>query len=130
MDYYKNIEMDNSLTYQERLRTIGAIKRLFESGESGFIYPFRYVWFAEVDEVSSAKVLFSVPKKFHKKANKRNTLRRRTKEAYRLNKSKIKSEDKNLSLEVAIIYSVKESVSYKKIDHAIKNILEQIAAKS
>ena len=70
----------------ERLRTLGAIRRLFESGESGFVYPFRYVWFAEADDRMSAEVLFSVPKKFHKRANRRNLLRRRAKEAYRLNK--------------------------------------------
>ena len=45
---------------------------MFESGESGFIFPFRYVWFAEPDTEQSVEVLFSVPKKFHKRANKRN----------------------------------------------------------
>ena len=75
-----------TLPRAERLRTLGAIRRLFESGESGFVYPFRYVWFAEADDRMSAEVLFSVPKKFHKRANRRNLLRRRAKEAYRLNK--------------------------------------------
>lgn len=36
-----------TLPRTERLRTLGAIRRLFDSGESGFVYPFRYVWFAE-----------------------------------------------------------------------------------
>lgn len=119
----------NSLSHHERLRSLGVIKRLFESGESGFVYPFRYVWFTETDEVASTKILFSAPKKFHKKANKRNTLRRRTKEAYRLNKSIITSKNENLSLDIALIYSVKDTLSYKKIDYAIKSILGQIAAK-
>ena len=61
-----------TLPRAERLRTLGAIRRLFESGESGFVYPFRYVWFAEADDRMSAEVLFSVPKKFHKRANRRN----------------------------------------------------------
>ena len=60
-----------TLPRAERLRTLGAIRRLFESGESGFVYPFRYVWFAEADDRMSAEVLFSVPKKFHKRANRR-----------------------------------------------------------
>ena len=71
---------DCSLPRTERLRSLGAVRRMFESGESGFIFPFRYVWFAEADEIPSAEVLFSVPKKFHKRANKRNLLRRRTKD--------------------------------------------------
>ena len=69
---------DCSLPRTERLRSLGAVRRMFESGDSGFIFPFRYVWFAEADEIPSAEVLFSVPKKFHKRANKRNLLRRRT----------------------------------------------------
>lgn len=65
---------DCSLPRTERLRSLGAVRRMFESGESGFIFPFRYVWFAEADEIPSVEVLFSVPKKFHKRANKRNLL--------------------------------------------------------
>ena len=53
---------DRSLPRTERLRSLGAVRRLFESGESGFVFPFRYVWFAEADSVPSVEVLFSVPK--------------------------------------------------------------------
>mgnify|MGYP006918770323 CR=1 FL=1 len=52
---------DCSLPRTERLRSLGAVRRMFESGESGFIFPFRYVWFAEADEIPSVEVLFSVP---------------------------------------------------------------------
>lgn len=83
---------DRSLPRTERLRSLGAVRRLFESGESGFVYPFRYVWFAEPDLVQSVEVLFSVPKKFHKRANRRNLLRRRTKEAYRLQKNLLRAD--------------------------------------
>ena len=74
----------HSLPRTERLRSLGAVRRMFESGESGFIFPFRYVWFAEPDTEQSVEVLFSVPKKFHKRANKRNLLRRRTDERFRV----------------------------------------------
>ncbi len=117
----------NTLTHAERLRSIGAIKRLFESGQSGFIYPFRYVWFAEADQVPSTAVLFSVPKKFHRRANKRNLLKRRVKEVYRLNKSILIEENKRVVLDVALVYSAKEVLSYKKINHAVKSVLAEIA---
>ena len=52
---------DRSLPRQERLRSFGAIRRLFESGESGFVYPLRYVWIAEADEIPSVEVLYTVP---------------------------------------------------------------------
>ena len=112
---------DRSLPRTERLRSLGAVRRLFESGESGFVFPFRYVWFAEADSVPSVEVLFSVPKKFHKRANRRNLLRRRTKEAYRLQKGIVRCGAP------ALIYSSKEALPYKTIAHAVRRILETIA---
>ncbi|MCI7140458.1 ribonuclease P protein component [Alistipes sp.] len=116
---------DRSLPRKERLRSLGAVRRLFESGESGFIFPFRYVWFAEADSEPSVEVLFTVPKKFHKRANKRNLLRRRTKEAYRLQKGLLEACGA-VNLDVALIYSSKEVLPYKTIAHAVHRILESI----
>ena len=115
---------DRSLPRQERLRSFGAIRRLFESGESGFVYPLRYVWIAEADEV-----LFSVPKKFQKRANKRNLQRRRMKEAYRLNKEIFDREGNPVALDLALIYSSKELTPYRVIEHAVQKIMEQIMAR-
>lgn len=117
----------HSLPRNERLRSLGAVRRLFDDGESGFIFPFRYVWFAEPDAERSVEVLFSVPKKFHKRANRRNLLRRRTKEAYRLQKQ-ILAEGGAQNLDIALIYSSKEVLSAKSISHAVRRILETIAA--
>ncbi|HIY69102.1 MAG TPA: ribonuclease P protein component [Candidatus Alistipes intestinigallinarum] len=117
----------HSLSRNERLRSLGAVRRLFESGESGFIFPFRYVWFAEPDTERSVEVLFSVPKKFHKRANKRNLVRRRTKEAYRLQKQILTDAGTPLNLDLALIYSSKETLSAKTIAHAVRRILESVA---
>ena len=118
---------DRSLPRTERLRSLGAIRRLFESGRSGFVFPFRYIWYAEPDTAHSVEVLFSVPKKFHKRANKRNLLRRRTKEAYRLQKQLlIGPGDRPFALDLALIYSSKEIVPYKQIAHAVRKILSAI----
>ena len=119
---------DRSLPRTGRLRSLGAIRRLFDEGQSGFVFPFRYVWYAETDAVPSVEVLFSVPKKFHKRANKRNLLRRRTKEAYRLGKQTLARAECTANIDLALIYSSKEVLSYRKIDHALQRILEQIAA--
>ena len=120
---------DRSLPRQERLRSFGAIRRLFESGESGFVYPLRYVWIAEADEIPSVEVLFSVPKKFQKRANKRNLQRRRMKEAYRLNKEIFDREGNPVALDLALIYSSKELTPYRVIEHAVQKIMEQIMAR-
>lgn len=116
-----------TLPRTQRLRSLGAVRRLFENGESGFIFPFRYVWFAEPDTIRSVEVLFSVPKKFHKRANKRNILRRRTKEAYRLQKQLLLDDGRCINLDMALIYSSKEVLPYKTIAHAVRRILESVS---
>ena len=103
----------NSLPRTERLRSLGAVRRMFESGESGFIFPFRYVWFAEPDTEQSVEVLFSVPKKFHKRANKR------------LQKQ-IVHNGAPVNLDLALIYSSKEVLPYKTVANAVRRILESV----
>ncbi|MBE6177152.1 MAG: ribonuclease P protein component [Alistipes sp.] len=120
---------DYSLKREERLRSLGAIRRLFAEGESGFVFPLRYMWYAEADTAPSVEVLFSVPKRYHKRANRRNLVRRRTKEAYRLQKQTLSLHLKEHNLDLALIYSTSEVVPYKKIAHAVRRILEQIAAR-
>jgi ribonuclease P protein component len=115
-----------TLPRTERLRTLGAIRRLFTSGEAGFVYPFRYIWFAEADDQASAEVLFSVPKKFHKRAVQRNLLRRRAKEAYRLQKRFLLNPSKTVSIDIAFIYTSKEVASYETIYRSIGRIIQQI----
>ena len=117
---------DRSLPRSERLRSLGAVRRLFECGESGFVFPFRYVWYAEPDTEPSVEVLFTVPKKFHKRANRRNLLRRRTKEAYRLQKQIVRN-GATVNLDLALIYSSKEVLPYKVIANAVGTILEHVA---
>ncbi len=135
----------------ERLRSLGAVRRLFTEGQGGFVYPFRYMYYVtrpEVPETASPseeglpgegrgaepclagdiEVLFSVPKKFHKRANRRNLLKRRTREAYRLNRDALRDalRDRGVEVDVALVYSVKECQSYKNIEHAVQRILERI----
>lgn len=154
---------DYTLPRAERLRSLTAIRRMFDEGHSGFVYPFRYVslieradveradveWIdaegadvekanaerigaeAVMDEESSRRVevMFSVPKKFHKRANRRNLLKRRTREAYRLHREPLREclREQGATLRVAFIYSTKETHTYKTISHAVQRILEQIS---
>ena len=120
--------MNTTLTKPERLHSFGAIRRLFKEGQSGFVYPFRYMFYIEDAAQTEAAILFSTPKKFHKRANKRNTIRRRMREAYRLNKEVLTAHLGNRRIELALIYSSKTLHDYKTIEHALKKSLEQIAS--
>lgn len=121
-----------TLPRSERLRSLKAIRRLFGEGHSGFVYPFRYVWIAD-RRAGEAKgrgieAMFSVPKKFHKRANKRNLLKRRTREAYRLNREALSQAvaERDVTLDIAFVYSTKECHSHKTITNALQRILEQV----
>ena len=118
----------NSLTKPERLHSYGAIRRLFKEGRSGFVYPFRYLYYIEDAASPEAAILFSTPKKFHKRANKRNLLRRRMREVYRLNKSPTYNSLGNHRIEIAVVYSSKTIHDYRTIENGVKKILEQISA--
>ena len=120
--------MNTTLTKPERLHSYGAIRRLFKEGQSGFVYPFRYMFYIEDAAQTEAAILFSTPRKFHKRANKRNTIRRRMREVYRLNKEILTAHLGNRRIELALIYSSKTLHDYKFIENALKKSLEQIAS--
>ena len=80
-------------------------------------------------ESRRVEVMFSVPKKFHKRANRRNLLKRRAREAYRLHREPLRErlQQQGATLRVALIYSTKECHTYKTISYAVQRILEQIS---
>jgi ribonuclease P protein component len=115
---------------EERLSKEKIIQELFEKGSSFYLYPFK-VYFMQNPDVASTvhQVLISVSKKNFKKAVERNAIKRRIREAYRLNKNLLPGQNK---LAIAYIYSVKEILptaqiqerlvkTFKRLDYVERN---------
>lgn len=114
----------------ERLRRKKLVDKLFVKGKSLMAFPLRlqYMLVDRLDDVA-VQVLFSVPKKRFKRAVDRNLLKRRIKEAYRLNKQPLTdqvSEDKTLL--IACIYSNNEILTYEIIKKAMIKGVEKLKA--
>ena len=91
---------------EERLNKEKWIQELFEKGSSFHLYPFRVVYLPHPDpQYPAHQVLISVSARNFKNAVDRNTIKRRVREAYRLNKLKILAPGKWL---IAYIYIAKE----------------------
>ena len=113
---------------EERLNKEKWIRELFEKGTSFQFYPFRVIILPHPDaSYPLHQVLISVSARSFKRAVDRNKIKRRIREAYRLNKSKILSRGKWL---IAYIYIAKEilpsEVIHKKLPLTFERLQETI----
>lgn len=115
----------------EKLTDKRAIAMLFAQGQSRTQFPLRMVYLpARKDQGAPAKVLFAVPKRHFKRANRRNLLRRRLREAYRLQRQ---LPDQALQSamprwEVLFIYIGKKPLPYTRIYEAMGLLLNTLHA--
>ena len=118
----------NTFRKSERLCGEKRISALFASGRSGFVYPFRYVFSVADSPDPGVSVLISVSKKYHKRAVKRNLLKRRTREAFRTRKHALleRTAARGIHIDLALILITKDEVAFKTIDDAVARILAQI----
>lgn len=106
-----------------------SIEGLFENGKSLSEKPFRIIYnFDNNNEDVFLKALIVVPKKQVRLASDRNVIKRRVKEAYRLQKSELEKylKSNNYQLNLAIIYQNNEILDYKLIEVKIKLLLSRL----
>lgn len=73
------------------------------------------------------QVLFAVPKKYIRKAVDRNKIKRRLREAYRLNKDIILSEKAPpVPYVIGYVYLSKEKMLYKDLESKLKSCLKRL----
>jgi len=115
-----------SLKKHEILKSKKEIKELFDNGSSFFLYPFK-VYYLPNPESQNNQVLFSVSKRNFRKAVERNLLRRRMREAYRLNKNTLVSDQKeSLSIYIALVYISKLKLPYRDIENKLKEVFVRL----
>jgi ribonuclease P protein component len=136
----------------ERLNSKKVIEQLFdkkgrETNQSVFLYPFRVSYVYEVkseefnvesefDNLStlnsqllthSPQILISVSKRFFKHAVDRNLIKRRTREAYRLNKHLLlQKPSSQIPAYIAFVYIAKTIEDYAKIEKSMKAIFQKM----
>jgi ribonuclease P protein component len=103
------------------------INEVFNSGKTLFVYPLK-VFYNQKENVitNDSQVLFSVsiPKKIFKKAVNRNLLKRRIREAYRLNKLFLTNDINNgIKFSFMLVYVGKKIESFSKIEKSVIQII-------
>jgi len=125
--------MTDSLRYsfkkEERLCHKKRISSLFADGKGFTCYPFRIVWRSTpLDVEYPAQVAITVSKRSFKHAVKRNLLKRRIREIYRLNKHLLYNDlnEREAQISFMIVYLPKTILKSAEMDTKLVKALRRI----
>jgi ribonuclease P protein component len=124
-------EGKNSFSFQknERLCSKKIIDKLFEEGRSFFVFPLKIVYLeTPLPTGNNVQAAFTVGKRNFKRAVQRNLLKRRMREAYRLNKHQLVDGAGEKQFAVFFIYTGKTILEYKQIETAVKKGIKKLAS--
>lgn len=135
--------MRATLPKREKLCSRREIEELLKLGKSYFCYPFKVscilyksdstisIGEAEsicqptIESVFPIKIVVSVPKRNFKRAVKRNLLKRRIREAYRLNKRTF-TPPSGCRLNILFVYTAKEVLEYSYIEKKLISLSNKL----
>ncbi len=115
-----------SFSKSEKFTGKKKIEELFKRGSSFYLDDFQ-VRYITGDSKKPNQILISVPKRNFKRAVDRNLLKRRIREAYRLNKHLIDHADSDAkSIYVGFVYLSKEILTFDNIQSQLIRCLERL----
>jgi ribonuclease P protein component len=120
----------NTFKRSERLKSHRIIGELINSGDTITIFPLKLFWGKDHgNQPAPVRIAIAVPARNIKNAVDRNRIKRRIREAYRLNKQILLEfiSDKKLYLNFVFLYLPKTINSYDKISEALIKILNNIS---
>lgn len=124
------------LSKSERINSKKLIDRLFKGGgKSMSAFPLRVVFMTEDADAHEplAKMMVSVPKRYFKRAVKRNHVKRLVREAYRRNKQvlidTLEAGEQRKALSLCFIWTDGNLRSYEEVERKTANLLQRIAEK-
>ncbi|MBO4761380.1 MAG: ribonuclease P protein component [Bacteroidales bacterium] len=112
-----------TLPKKERIHGTQAVSRLLAKGRYGYHGALKYCWLYPNGEEES-RMMVSVSKRFFKRAVKRNLLKRRLRESYRLQKDAFPS-----GLDIMFVYNTKEILESREIYALVGEIAEELKTK-
>ena len=112
----------------QKLCSRKVIEQLFKKANNISEGPLQFIWNLEEKRDVQTKTMIIVPKKKVKLANKRNELKRKIKEAYRLQKHDLEFvlKQNNKQLNLAIIYQAQEIYNYNVLAKKINVVLKRL----
>ena len=96
------------------------IAALLKNGKWGACGCLKFCWLSQPDPESASRLLVSVPKRYFKRAVKRNLLKRRIREAWRLSKP-------HLGYDILIQFNSEEIADFATIRTDLASILQRLA---
>ena len=123
-------DMDYKLKKDEKLCHRTSVQTLFGEGKSLMAFPLRAAYWLRPRGEHPVQFLISIPKKRVRKAVGRVTLRRRVREAYRLNRRELLQqplEQTGWGVDIAFVYLDSNLAPYSVINEKVISLLTRIA---
>ncbi len=110
---------------KERLCAHRRIESLFSKGEAFLCYPFSVRFVKHSQGKGNISTLIVCSKRYQRKAVNRNYIKRRIREAYRLNNHSLKIflSNRNMDLDISLSYISKDLLDFHNIEFKLKEVL-------